>query len=152
MPYANSTSHFDSYTTIYCQSQQENQREYSWKDSDNPDINQERQTKAILPFNGQIFKSVIGTATQDNVDTLQCHVTQLRDAIRKKAIIIHLQGKHLSLYISLNNKSINNIITMIQQQNDTAWLLTDIAFNWQVKIAAMNERTQTLIINISTVI
>ena len=46
-------------------------------------------------------------------------------------MILHRQGERLSSYMQLNNKRIDNLVTMIkQQQNYTTNLLINMAFDW----------------------
>ena len=54
--------------------------------------------------------------------------------------------------MQLNNKLIDNLVTMIkQQQNDTANLLINMAFDWQEQITAISQRTQLLFKSTNTI-
>ena len=72
--------------------------------------------------------------------------------MKNDQIILHRQGAHLSSYMQLNNKRIDNLVTMIkQQQNDTANLLMNMVFDWQVQITPISQRTQLLFKSTNTI-
>ena len=67
-------------------------------------------------------------------------------------MILHRQGEHLNSCMQLNNKRTDDLVTMIkQQQNDTANLLINMAFDWQVQITAISQRTQLLFKSTNTI-
>ena len=51
--------------------------------------------------------------------------------MKNDQMTLHRQGEHLSSNMQLTNKRIDDLVTMIkQQQNDTANLLINMAFDW----------------------
>lgn len=67
----------------------------------------------------------------DDIRILQHHIVQLSKEMQHDQIMVHRQGEHLSSYMQLNNKRIDNLVTMIQQQqNDTSNLLINMVSDW----------------------
>ena len=65
--------------------------------------------------------------------------------MQNEQIILHHYGEHMISYMQLNKKRIDNLVTLIQQQqNDASTLLIDMAFDWQVQITAISRWTQLL--------
>ena len=88
----------------------------------------------------------------DDIRLLQTHISKMGKELQNEQVTLHRQGKHLSSYVQLNNKRIDNIITMIQrQQNKTNNLLINMAFDWQVQIYAISQRTQLLFKSTNTI-
>ena len=87
----------------------------------------QRDCRSIASFIGNFFRSLIETATLDDISVLQNHIVQLSKETKNDRMILHRQGEHLSSYMQLNNKRIDNHVTTIkQQQNDTTNLLINI--------------------------
>ena len=58
----------------------------------------------------------------------------------------------MSSYTQLNNERIDNLVVLIQQQqNDTSTLLINMAFDWQVQITAISQRTRLLFESTNTI-
>ena len=112
----------------------------------------QRDRRIIASFIGNFIRSLIGTATLDDIMILQNHIVQLSKEIKNVQMTLRRQGEHLSSYIQLNNKRIDNLVTMIkQQQNDTDNLLTNMAFDRQVQITAISQRIQLLFKSTNTI-
>ena len=52
--------------------------------------------------------------TMDDIRILQNHIIKLGKEMENEQINLHYQGKHMSFYMQLNNKCIDNLVTMIQ--------------------------------------
>ena len=90
----------------------------------------QRDRRSIAQFIGNFLRSLIGTATLDDIRILQNHIIQLRKEMKNNQMILRRHSEHLSSYMQLNNKRIDNLVTMIKQlQNDTAKLFNNMAFD-----------------------
>lgn len=68
-----------------------------------------RHKRRILDFVGQIFKSLFGTATPDDIATLQRHMQTLNRNNAQIAATIVIQEKHFPSFISTVDARFNNI-------------------------------------------
>ena len=55
----------------------------------------QRDRRSIAPFIGNYFRSLIGTATLDDIRILQNHIVQLSKEMKNDQMILHRQGEHL---------------------------------------------------------
>lgn len=85
-----------------------------------------RSKRGIFDFVGQISKSLFGTATSDDIATLQRHMQTLN---RNNAQIAHtmaIQEKHLSSFISTVDARFNNIVSAVKKNHQDTVALTDL--------------------------
>ena len=88
----------------------------------------------------------------DDIRILQHHIVQLSKEMQNDQITLHREDVYLCSHLQLCNKRIDNLVTMTQQQqNDTSNLLINRAFDWQVQINAIYERTQLLFKSTQTI-
>lgn len=76
-----------------------------------------RPKRAILPFVGQIFQTVIGTATTSDIDEIMKHITSLQNS-QKEVLHILEQGASVlnqtTIEVSVNRKAINKLTEFTQ--------------------------------------
>ena len=56
----------------------------------------QRDRRSIAPFIDNFFRSLIGTATLDDIRILQSHIVQLSKEIKNDQMTLHRLGEHLS--------------------------------------------------------
>lgn len=89
-------------------------------------IGSSRSKRALFDFVGQISKSLFGTATSDDIDTLQRHMQLLNHNNVKIAKAMAVQEKHLSSFISTVDARFNNVMGAIKKNHDDTVALTDL--------------------------
>ncbi len=79
--------------------------------------------RAILPFIGEIGKSLFGVATTGDVATLANHINMLTNQNNKLLGALARHGGDFSSYISHVNQRFDNMLTAIDQNSKTLMLL-----------------------------
>ena len=74
-----------------------------------------RGKRSLLPFIGQLSKALFGTATDDDVDTLNQHVNALTKRTQKLGIALEQHAQHLSSYITKANARMDNMVNGIKE-------------------------------------
>lgn len=80
-----------------------------------------RSKRVILNFVGQISKSLFGTATSDDIYTLQRHMQLLNRNYVKIAKTMAVHEKHLSSFISTVDARFNNVMGAIGCRSETSF-------------------------------
>lgn len=74
------------------------------------EINSGRITRSILPFVGDMSKTLFGTATFEDVQLLARHINALNKLTRNVVKSVHLHENNLSSYIKTVDDRITNIV------------------------------------------
>lgn len=74
-----------------------------------------RQTRSILPFIGDLSKTLFGTATFEDVQVLARHVNALNKLSRNVAKSVQQHEDNMSSFMKTVDNRINNIVEGIQQ-------------------------------------
>lgn len=85
-----------------------------------------RSKRGIFDFVGQISKSLFGTATSDDIDTLQRHMQTLNRNNIKITQAMAVLEKHLSSFISTVDARFNNVMNAITRNHNDIVALTDL--------------------------
>ena len=88
-----------------------------------PHISFSRTKRGLFDFIGDISKSLFGTATTSDLQTLQRHMRLLNKKNANLAKAIAKQDSHLSSFISTVDKRFNNVMSAIKQNHDDALML-----------------------------
>ena len=81
-----------------------------------PKINVRTRTqRSLLPFIGGLSKSLFGTATTADVKLLASHITALNRRTGKMLHVLEQHGRHLSSYMTMANRRMDNLKTGIVQ-------------------------------------
>ena len=88
-----------------------------------------RRKRGLFDFIGQISKSLFGTATSDDIATLQRHMQTLNNNNVKIAKAMAVQEKHLSSFISAVDERFNNIMDAVQKNHQDTVALNDLLFS-----------------------
>lgn len=86
-----------------------------------------RSKRGLFDFVGRISKSLFGTATSDDINTLQRHMQTLNNNNIKLAQAMAQQDQHLSSFVSTVDKRFNNIMAAVQKNHQDAVALSDLA-------------------------
>ena len=73
-----------------------------------------RKQRSLLPFIGSLSKSLFGTATLDDVNILASHINALNRETNKIAVALKQHGEHLSSFITIADKRMNNLMKGIK--------------------------------------
>ena len=106
-------------------------------------IQKSRSARSLLPFIGQFSKTLFGTATLDDVNTLAKHINALSKKTNELGQALTQHGAHFSSFISSANKRMDNLMKGIQT-NEMAikYVQTQIqtfASNIQTTFTHMND-------------
>ncbi|XP_060591477.1 uncharacterized protein LOC132746373 [Ruditapes philippinarum] len=74
----------------------------------------ERRRRSLLPFIGQLSKSIFGTATSEDVNMLARHVNALTRKTYKILNSLEQHGNHLSSFMQTANKRMDNLLDGIK--------------------------------------
>lgn len=77
-------------------------------------IQKSRSARSLLPFIGQFSKTLFGTATLDDVNTLAKHINALSKKTNELGQALTQHGAHFSSFISSANKRMDNLMKGIQ--------------------------------------
>ena len=86
-----------------------------------------RHKRGLFDFVGQISKSLFGTATSADINTLKRHMQVLNNNNVKLAQAMALQDKHLSSFITTVDDRFNNVMNAVQKNHEDTVALTDLA-------------------------
>ena len=78
------------------------------------DIQRSRSERSLLPFIGQFSKTLFGTATSDDVNTLSRHINALSKRTNELGMALTQHGAHFSSYIRSANKRMDNLIKGVE--------------------------------------
>ncbi len=96
-------------------------------DAANLHLNRRHAKRAWLPFLGRILKTVAGTASQEDVETLQKRVQILAQKTEDSNSIFQEKSKEMSSLMVTNSKRVTEAVTQITANHDNIrTLLTDI--------------------------
>ena len=106
-------------------------------------IQKSRSARSLLPFIGQFSKTLFGTATLDDINTLAKHINALTRKNNELGIALTQHGAHFSSFINSANKRMDNLMKGIQD-NEMAikYVQTQIqtvASNIQTTFTHMND-------------
>ena len=78
-----------------------------------------RGKRSLLPFLGQLSRSIFGTATVDDINVLSRHINELSRRTMKISNAIEQHGAHMSSYMEKANKRMDNLMQGVKN-NDLA--------------------------------
>ena len=78
------------------------------------DIQRSRSERSLLPFIGQFSKTLFGTATSDDINTLSRHINALSKRTNELGMALTQHGAHFSSYIRSANKRMDNLIKGVE--------------------------------------
>lgn len=90
-------------------------------------IGMSRSKRGLFDFVGKISKSLFGTATSDDIATLQRHMQTLNNNNIQLAKAMAHQDQHLSSFIDAVDKRFNNVMSAILKNHQDAVALSDLA-------------------------
>ena len=74
-----------------------------------------RGKRSLLPFLGQISRSIFGTATLDDINVLSRHINELSSRTVKISHAIEQHGAHMSSFMEKANKRMDNLMTGVKK-------------------------------------
>ena len=77
-------------------------------------IQKSRSSRSLLPFLGQFSKTLFGTATMDDINTLAKHINVLTERSHELGEALAQHGDHFSSYINTANKRMDNLMKGIE--------------------------------------
>lgn len=90
-------------------------------------IGTSRSKRGLFDFVGEIFKSLFGTATSDDITTLQRHMQVLNNSNVKLANAMAHQDQHLSFFINTVDKRFSNVLAAVQKNHQDAVEISRLA-------------------------
>ena len=73
-----------------------------------------RGKRSLLPFLGQLSRSIFGTATLDDINVLARHINELSHRTMKISNAIEQHGAHMSSFMEKANKRMDNLMTGVK--------------------------------------
>ena len=73
-----------------------------------------RGKRSLLPFLGQLSRSIFGTATLDDINVLARHINELSKRTMKISNAIEQHGAHMSSFMEKANKRMDNLMTGVK--------------------------------------
>ncbi|KAK3097343.1 hypothetical protein FSP39_008811 [Pinctada imbricata] len=89
-------------------------------------IGSSRSRRGLFDFIGDISKSLFGTATSDDVNTLKRHMEILNKNNKKVVKAMAMQEKHLSSFISTVNHRFDNVMSAVHENHKDTVALTSL--------------------------
>lgn len=90
-------------------------------------IGTSRSKRGLFDLVGEIFKSLFGTATSDDITTLQRHMQVLNNSNVKLANAMAHQDQHLSFFINTVDKRFSNVLAAVQKNHQDAVEISRLA-------------------------
>ena len=81
------------------------------------EVKKSRSRRSLLPFIGQFSKTLFGTATTEDVNTLARHINALNTRTMGIAKALTQHGNHLSSFMSKANERMDNLLKGVKENN-----------------------------------